>query len=268
MKNFYISIERLGDVHLKFHLERLASFEQANDLLDNFIYIDDIPQLVVTDDKNILAKYKAGITEHDLRAMCDLPFSKSKITLNPVANILLSRDIFNYFELIKNRKILSAHTSFRKTYFDYEEYETFDKWEINRIFWHTKMPDRYRTKEMCVDEKFSYRVITVATLNDFNKLLNVDILSIGTSINLKINWEYIDGILRYYDPITKFRVYIMPEILENLKKVEPKANIALLIKTRTNEELYVEYVVDSFYIYEEFVPKSLFDFSCDDDLPF
>jgi len=80
MKNFYISIERLGDVHLKFHLERLASFEQANDLLDNFIYIDDIPQLVVTDDKNILAKYKAGITEHDLRAMCDLPFSKSKIT--------------------------------------------------------------------------------------------------------------------------------------------------------------------------------------------
>lgn len=268
MGNFYISIERSGDVHLKFHLERLASHEKAIDLLDNFIYIDDIPQLVVTDDKNILAKYKAGITENDLRAMCDLPFSKSKITLNPLANIILSREVFNYFELIKNREILSAHTSFRKSYFDYEEFEIFDKWEINQIFWHTKMPDRYRTKEMRLDEKFSFSVITVATLNDFNKFLNVDILSIGTSINLKINWEYIDGILRYYDPITKFRFYIMPEILENLKKAEPKANIALRINTRTNEELYIEYVIDSFYIYEEFVPKSLFDHSCDDGLPF
>lgn len=268
MGNFYILIERYGDDHLKFHLERLVSFEQANDLLDNFIYMDHIPQLVVTDDKNILAKYKAGITEHDLRAMCDFPFNKSKITLNPVVNRLLSSDIFNYFELIKNRKILSAHASFRKTYLDYEEYETFDKWEINRIFWYTKMPDRYRTMDMSLDEKFSFRVIKVATLNDFNKFLNVDILSIGTSINLKINWEYIDGILRYYDPITKFRLYIMPEILENMKKAEPRTNITLQIDTRINEELYIEYVVVSFYIYEDFIPKSIFDYSCDDGLPF
>jgi len=269
MEFFYIVVERIGDVFLKFHLERLMSFDQANNLLSNFIYINEIPQLVVTNDENLIAKYKAAITEHDLRAMCAQTFSKFHITLNPVQNKFLSTEIFKYFEVIKNFNIRSAHTIFKTIYLESgEEFEVFDKWETNIIFWYTKMPNRYSSTDATNEEIFNFKNIKIATLSDLNRFLNVDILSIGTSSNLRLNWEFVDGMLRYFDPVTKFRLYMSPNLLERLKSTEPKGNIVTLINTRIDRHLYIEYVVTSFYLYDEIIPKSLFDNSYEDDLPF
>ncbi len=159
-----------------------------------------------------------------------------------------SQNIYQYFLKILNGDIVSASEYYTDEYFEFYDNvngftheladSNYEGWRENIDFIHFITPKRYRVNNE--ESIFSNKDYTIGNIGIFNKLLNTNILEIGTDLAPNINWEWCNGRLRYFDTISKKRLYITEELLQILRKDN---NINFQLKTTLDKNFYIEYFV-------------------------
>ncbi|PVX46170.1 hypothetical protein C8C85_1996 [Flavobacterium sp. 103] len=242
----------------QYHLEKVFTRNQILEIIDkesgyNFKsgYIT-----IVTNDESFLDKYLFTINLDEFKLLCwKYNNDKSKMPEYDSNNIRINCDFFHgfsqyiyqYFLKILNDDIISAsqyytEISYEAVDFSGFEYVNTEKhyegWRENIDFIHFITPERYRKNN---DESiFHNNDYTEGNIETFKKLLNVNILEIGTDLAPNINWEWCNGRLRYFDKISNKRLYITEELLQFLRNDN---TINFLLKTTLDKNFYIEYYV-------------------------
>lgn len=250
---FYILIEnryyRHENENDDFHIERLFEFEEVVDLLRNSGDVYNQTSIIVTNDTELLSTYITAINEDELKMLCRIDnFEERNIRINKAFFNYYKDEVFEFFDKIKNREIVSASMNFSsETVNPYDHdptigisIEHYNGWITNKEFSYFKTPIRYLNKEQS-NKTFYLDDIKEADLETFEKLININILEIGNSEEKPdLNWEFRKDLLRYYDKISCKRLYISKE---NLDKIVKDNSIVFNIETKLDANFYIEYYV-------------------------
>ena len=254
-----------------YHLERVFSREEIikiidKEVLDNF---DHSYFIIVTNDKTFLNKYLFTINIDELKIICDInDYNKKNIRINPSFYFDFKYMNFIYFQKILDNEIITASMHWiRKTDYPYEDKSigvtdvTFNGWIENKEFVYFKTPLRYRN-DINEDSVFSFRDYSKGNIETFKKMVNINILEIGTDYySPYLNWRYNNGLLKYYDKISCTRLYIQENLFQSLKDDN---NINFHVETKLDKNLYIEYYVTGIELPKEYNDDNS-DLECDDE---
>lgn len=247
---FYIVIENRPYRHEHndddFHLEKVFTKAEMLKIIEDYDKRNafDIRYfIIVTNDKTFLNKYLFTINLDEFKMLCRRKdYDGKNIRINSEFFYEFDEEVYTYLEKILNDEIISATMLWVcETYFPEhgDVIDNFEQWIENKEFSYFKTPARY-IKSMKNDGVFTFKDHKTGNLELFKKLLNINILEIGTDINPMINWEWRNGLLRYYDKISCTRLYISDELL---KALENDNEINFKIQTRLDKNHYLEYYV-------------------------
>ena len=232
-----------------YHLERVFSREEIikiidKEVLDNF---DHSYFIIVTNDKTFLNKYLFTINIDELKMICsNNDYNKKNIRINPSFYFDFNNVNFIYFQKILDNEIITASMQWiRETDDPYEDKsigitdDTFKGWIENKEFVYFKTPLRYRI-DINEDSVFSFRDYSKGNIETFKKMVNINVLEIGTDYSSNLNWSRSNGFLKYYDRISCTRLYIYENLFQSLKEDN---NINFHVETKLDKNLYIEYYV-------------------------
>lgn len=231
-----------------YHIEKIFSrdkiLEIINSEVDDYYSTDDFR--ILTNDYTLLNRYLFTINKDELMMLCNIPnYVKNNIRINKDYYDNLRALEYSFIEKILNDEIISATMIWRNEIFSPYEYVTritekyFDQWEENKEFEYLKTPIRYRTTPS-EDSVFKFKNYKIGNIDIFQKIVNINILEIGTDEQPNINWEWRNGQLRYYDKISSTRLYIHENLLNHLKNDK---SLNFHIETKLDKNLYIEYYV-------------------------
>ena len=246
------------------HIEKIFSKSQALKILqeeERECYYQDNPEylqpkisdlVVVTDDLELLFRYISAINADELKLLCNLEdYYKCEIRINKdvVGCYQKGTHLFTYFTKILNNEIVSANMSWETSElkpFDnnsYVEYcNSYEGWVENQSFLYFETPSRYKINQSD-KEVFSYECLKYASLEKLNSVFNCNLLKIGCDDDNSKNWEYRNGLLRYFDPTSKKRIYFKEQILNEAKE-RIEDGLIFKIKTKLDYNFYIEYYIE------------------------
>lgn len=254
LEKFYIQCLNAGNMtdEIDIHLEKIYE-DDISQYFDNFFFPESYNEsyfsLLITNDRNILDKYKFAINYDEFVMLCGFDsYTKENITIDKKYIKPLNIDCFKYFIKVLVGQLISATmdivsidpvVDWDGTVY-YSEVDTkFEGWMENKEFVFFKAPFRY--KYHCDDKDvFQLENIKKANLKTLENILNINILKIGEGSDSGVNWESKKDFLIYYDKTSSKRLYIKPVFLEHLKL---DSNITFNIKTKFTETHYIEYYV-------------------------
>lgn len=243
----------------QYHLEKVFNRNQILEIIDKEDGYNFKAGFftIVTNDENFLDKYIFTINLDEFILLCwKYNDDKSKMPRCDSNNIRIncnffdgfSQNIYQYFLKILNGDIISASEYYTDVYYEfYDDINAFtykdsdshyEGWRENINFIHFLTPKRYKVNNE--ESIFHNPDYTQGNIGIFKKLLNINILEIGTDLAPNINWEWCNGRLRYFDKISNKRLYITEELLQFLRNDN---NINFQIKTTLNKNFYIEYFV-------------------------
>ena len=243
IQNRYYKLENNED---NYHLEKVFTKEEMLEIIEDHNVRNDFNVryfIVITNDETFLNKYLFTINLDEFKMLCGAEnYNEKNIRINSDYFFKFDEEVFTYFKKILNDEIISATMLWTcETYFpEYGDViENFEGWIENKQFSYFKTPGRYR-KTMNDDRVFSFKDYKMGNLELFKKLVNINILEIETDKHPSINWEWRNGLLRYYDKISSTRLYISDELLKALKDDN---DINFKIQTKLDKNHYLEYYV-------------------------
>jgi hypothetical protein len=162
---------------------------------------------------------------------------------------------FIYFQKILDNEIITASMNWiRKIDYPYEDKsigitdDTFNGWMENKEFVYFKTPLRYR-KDSNEDSIFSFKNYSNGNIETFKKMVNINILEIGTQSQPDKKWEVRNELLKYYDRISATRFFIHEKFLQLLMQ---DTNTNFYIETKFNQKHYIEYYVTGIVLPKEY----------------
>lgn len=259
-----------------FHIERIFSVNDIINIIEFEVFNFEIGDIyVVTNDEKLLAKYFVTINIDDFKMLCKIDFDHKKLRISERKYHLFNEEIYRYFQKIRNEDIISACMNWKfKAIYPYDDQtvgvniEIFDCWKENTYFEYFKTPARYKINQE-ENEIFNLPVVEEVSIIQLEKLINVNILEIGTDEFPNLNWEWRNKMLRYYDRKSSKRFYITQNILRFIS-INP--GVLLTIETKFDKNQYIEYYAKrvkykDFYINFDFSESENKTTNKDNNLP-
>jgi hypothetical protein len=263
MKEYYILIyNKVGDPIIyedpNYQIEKLLSLDVALECLnDSYNYRDKNKSytdfLIITNNFDLILKYKRAIEIYDLKLLIDshkIASSSSVIGrgYGTFEGVIDFNDAF--FKLYENEEIISANMTWdHYNYYPWDDNgpavrgKDFKEWTFNKSFMYFKTPDRYKMLNEFSDV-FHLPDIKKTNIEKLGNRFNANLLEFGNPDFPMIQWDESKDFLKYYDNISKMRLYIKPKHLILLKK-EPF--LCIRVETKLDKNQYVEYFITDLF---------------------
>jgi hypothetical protein len=244
--NFYIILKNRTYKHENedndYHLERIISIDEVYDVCES-----EIDFTIITDDLKLLSKFIFAINVDELKMLCKIPdYNKKNIRISEHYFNSLNEKVYDYFLKILNNELISANMSWTyPTVYPYDDetigvsFENYEGWVENKEFIYFKTPDRYKNPQDFTNI-FHFENVKKADIKKLQKLINVNILEIGTQADISLNWGIRNGLLKYYDTHSHKRIYISQDLLNQLKEDN---ELVFEVDTRLDKNNYIEYFI-------------------------
>jgi hypothetical protein len=250
---YYIIVENHPYRHERddddYHIEKIFDKDEVDNLVSSLSLKNIRSYIVVTNDENYLNVYLCTINLYELALLCGCgnDTDKKKIRFNKDFYYRYDSSVYYYVKKIIDGEIISATMKWvRDVSYPWGDDQNsiteiiFDKWLENLNFKYLKTPLRYRKNEND-DSFFNVEDCTVGNVDLFEKIFNINILLIGTSFYPDdIFWEFRDNYLRYFDKISKKRLYIK---IDDLYQMKSNEIINVSVEVKLDKNLYIEYYV-------------------------
>jgi hypothetical protein len=236
-----------------YHLEKLFLREDAVKIIDEEIYdytlIGDV--IILTNDTTLLSKYIIALNIDELKMLCNIKsLNIQNIRISDRIFKSFSEEIFIWYTKIHEGEFISASmVREQNTIYPYKDettrvcQENCSGWIGNNAFLYFKTPNRYKNTGQ-YSEIFDIVKLERANLEYLNSHFNVKLQDVGLDENKDLNWEFINGQLRYFDKVSSERLYISPE---NISLLNPETNPIFAIKTKLDRSFYIEHYVLGLY---------------------
>ena len=265
MDNYYIIIEDLCNRHspeeIDYHLERVLDY-QIQEIIEKVINHRE-NYLIITDEEELLSSYIFVLSLDDFKLLCgqsDFNREYLRVDINYYksnsSRISIKYDcekVYKYFKKIYDNEIISASIGWEyKTYTwgDYGYSKDVDEslgWLENHNFYFLEVPKHYKNRK----NKYSYSASDtnllkihyhcIWNLEELNKILNVDLLSLTLDGDRESTWSYLrNGIYKYFDWNSFCRLFISETICNLLREDE---ELYFKVKTVFTKNHYIEYYI-------------------------
>lgn len=222
-----------------YHIEKVFKNEDVQRILDTTDFRkQDV--FIISNDDILLSKYSVVISENNFEKMCIIQNDLKRSQFNPTC--------LEYFKQIKSDELISASNLDITIYEMYKNMPHFppktkNNWLENKEFKFLKTPFAYK-QEFLVDP-FQFAIMATESLRSLNKSFNLKLTRTDDLNKLsEYGFQIRKNILKYYDPITRKRLYVkIEDFLEFIKN--HKLNLAIDISIDNN--FYIEYHVRCVY---------------------
>ena len=257
MSNYFIIIinnVRKGESEEgDYHLEKVSSIDVVLECLDDSSFYESYSDfLVITNNDALVYKFERALYLREFEMLCRPGrFQKYNTTVS------LGFGNYDHVEyLLENVNMLIGinelfsvsmkwdwHSHFPWDDFGPEVWcKEFDGWEYNQKFRFFSTPDHYRGFDS--GGILNPPRMSLVDLDKLNDVFHINILNIRNHKFPLLTWSEGDGYLKYYDPVSKIRLYLTKNQLNHLYT---DLSIRLVIEMKIDHNYYLEYFVTSLF---------------------